>query len=124
MFDPIGPGDLVLPAPAFPVPTNVRPAAAADLQGRLVGFQRAHALQAVEELAVLDVGRQAGVKEGDEFEVFLPRQRASWGTRPEVHVGRMQVVKVTQSTSTARITSLEQPAIAIGQPVRRVARMP
>ncbi|HEX9936908.1 MAG TPA: LysM peptidoglycan-binding domain-containing protein [Longimicrobium sp.] len=124
MFDPIGPGDLVMPAPAFPVPNNVRPAASADLQGRLVGFQRAHALQAVEELAVLDVGRQAGVKEGDVFEVFLPRQRADWGTRPEVHVGRMQVVKVTQRTSTARITSLEQPAIAVGQPVRRVAKMP
>ncbi|HEU4560391.1 MAG TPA: LysM peptidoglycan-binding domain-containing protein [Longimicrobium sp.] len=124
MFDPIGPGDLVMPAPAFPVPNNVRPAASADLQGRLVGFQREHTLQAVEELVVLDVGRQAGVKEGDVFEVFLPRQRANWGTRPEVHVGRMQVVKVTQRTATARITHLEQPAVAIGQPVRRVAKMP
>jgi hypothetical protein len=124
MFDPIGPGDLVTPAPAFPVPNGVRPAAATDLQGRLVGFQRQHTLQAIEELAVLDVGRQAGVKEGDEFEVFLPRQRATWGTRPEVAVGRMQVVKVTQRTSTVRITSLEQPAIAVGQPVRRIAKMP
>jgi len=124
MFDPVGPGDLVTPAPAFPVAIGVRPAAAADLQGRVVGFQRQHPLQAVEELAVLDVGRQMGVKEGDEFEVFLPRQRADWGTRPEVSVGRMQVVKVTQRTSTVRITHLEQPAIAVGQPVRRVAKMP
>jgi len=124
MFDPIAPGDLVTPAPTFPVPTGVRPGAAADLQGRLVGFQRQHALQALEELAVLDVGRQAGVKEGDEFEAFIPRTRADWGTRPEVKVGRMQVVKVTQRTATVRITHLEQPAIAVGQPVRRVAKMP
>jgi hypothetical protein len=124
MYDPIGPGDLVTPAPAFPVPIGVRPSPATDLQGRVVSFQRQHTLQAVEELAVLDLGRQAGVKEGDEFEVFLPRQRASWGTRPEVPVGRVQVVKVTQRTSTVRITRLEQPAMAIGQPVRRVARMP
>ena len=44
--------------------------------------------------------------------------------RPEVAVGRLQVVKVTQRTSTVRITHLEQPAIAVGQPVRRVAKMP
>ena len=124
MFDPIAPGDLVTQAPAFPVPNNVRPARSADLQARLVGFQRQHTLQAIEELAVLDVGRQAGVKEGDEFEVFIPRQRASWGTRPEVPIGRVQVVKVTGQTSTVRITSLEQPAMAVGQPVRRVAKMP
>ncbi|HYH78435.1 MAG TPA: LysM peptidoglycan-binding domain-containing protein [Longimicrobium sp.] len=124
MYDPVGPGDLVMQAPRFPVPNNVRPARSADLQARLVGFQRQHTLQAIEELAVLDVGRQAGVKEGDEFEVFLPRQRADWGTRPEVSVGRVQVVKVTQQTSTVRITHLEQPALAVGQPVRRIAKMP
>lgn len=124
MFDMIAPGDLVTPAPIFPVPNNTRPSASADLQGRLVGFQRQHTLQAIEELAVLDLGRQAGVKEGDEFEAFLPRQRADWGTRPEVSIGRMQVVKVTQRTATVRITSLAQPAISVGQPVRRVAKMP
>jgi hypothetical protein len=129
MYDPIGPGDLVTQAPAFPVPNNVLPARAAsastaDLQARLVGFQRQHTLQAIEELAVLDVGRQAGVKEGDEFEVFIPRQRASWGTRPEVSLGRVQVVKVTGQTSTVRITHLDQPALAVGQPVRRIAKMP
>jgi hypothetical protein len=124
MFDPINPGDLVMPAPAFPVPTNVRPVASSDLQGRILAFQRQHAAQAVEEMAFLDVGRQAGVKEGDEFEVFLPRSRGDWGTRPEVPVGRLQVVKVTQQTATVRITSLKQPAIAVGQPVRRVAKMP
>jgi LysM repeat protein len=124
MFDQVAPGDLVVPVAAFPVPNNVFPAASTGLQGRIVAFQRPHPVQANEEIAFLDVGRQAGVKEGDVFEVFLPRTRRDWGTRPEVPVGRLQVVKVMQGTASARITHLVQPAIAVGQPVRRVAAMP
>jgi LysM repeat protein len=124
MFDQVNPGDLVVPVAAFPVPNNVRPAASTGLQGRIVAFQRVHPVQANEEIAFLDVGRQAGVKEGDVFEVFLPRTRRDWGTRPEIPVGRLQVVKVMQGTASARITHLVQPAIAVGQPVRRVAAMP
>jgi len=124
MYDQVQPGDLVVPVAAFPVPNNVQPAASSGLQGRIVAFQRAHPVQANEEIAFLDVGRQAGVKEGDVFEVFLPRARRDWGTRPEIPVGRLQVVKVMQGTASARITHLEQPAIAVGQPVRRVAAMP
>jgi hypothetical protein len=124
MYQQVNSGDLVVPVAAFPVPNNVRPAASTGLQGRIVAFQRAHPVQANEEIAFLDVGRQAGVKEGDVFEVFLPRTRRDWGTRPEIPVGRLQVVKVMQGTASARITHLEQPAIAVGQPVRRVAAMP
>ncbi|HEV7588865.1 MAG TPA: LysM peptidoglycan-binding domain-containing protein, partial [Longimicrobium sp.] len=124
MFDQVRPGDVVVPVAAFPVPNNVRPAASTGLQGRIVAFQRAHPVQASEEIAFLDVGRQAGVKEGDVFEVFLPRTRRDWGTRPEIPVGRLQVVKVMNGTASARITHLDQPAIAVGQPVRRVAAMP
>lgn len=124
MYDQVNPGDVVVPVAAFPVPNNVQPAASSGLQGRIVAFQRAHPVQANEEIAFLDVGRQAGVKEGDVFEVFLPRTRRDWGTRPEIPVGRLQVVKVMQGTASARITHLEQPAIAVGQPVRRVAAMP
>jgi len=124
MYGQVLPGDLAVPVAAFPVPTGTRPAASSGLQGRIVAFQRPHPVQANEEIAFLDVGRQAGVKEGDVFEVFLPRNRRDWGTRPEIPVGRLQVVKVTQGTASARITHLEQPAIAVGQPVRRVAAMP
>jgi len=124
MYGQVQPGDLAVPVAAFPVPTGTRPAASSGLQGRIVAFQRPHPVQANEEIAFLDVGRQAGVKEGDVFEVFLPRNRRDWGTRPEIPVGRLQVVKVMQGTASARITHLEQPAIAVGQPVRRVAAMP
>lgn len=124
MYDRVSPGDLVVPVAAFPVPISVRPVASTGLQGKIVAFQVPHAVQANEEIAFLDVGRQAGVKEGDEFEVFLPRTHRDWGTRPEVPVGRLQVVKVMQGTASARITNLTQPAISVGLPVRRVAAMP
>jgi LysM repeat protein len=124
MFNPVNPGDVVVPVAAFPVVIDARPAPSTGLQGRIVAFQVPHPVQANEEIAFLDVGRQAGVKEGDVFEVFLPRARRDWGTRPEIPVGRLQVVKVMQGTASARITHLEQPAIAVGQPVRRVAAMP
>ena len=128
MYDPVSPGDLVVPVVPFPVRAGVMPSAATataqGLQGRIVAFEKPHPAQAAEEIAFLDVGRQAGVKEGDEFEVFMPRSRRDWGTRPEIPVARLQVVKVTQGTASARITSLEQPAIVVGQPVRRVAAMP
>jgi hypothetical protein len=124
MFEQVHLGDLVVPVDAFTVPHNVTPGQGAALQGRIVAFQRVHPAQSVEEIAFLDVGRQAGVKEGDVFDVFIDRTRRQWGNRPEIRVARLQVVKVMQSTASARITHLEQPALAVGQQVRRIAAMP
>jgi hypothetical protein len=124
VFDDVRPGDLALPAARFPVPVGVRPVASTGLQGRLLGLETEHPIVATMEYAFLDVGRQAGVREGDEFEVYLPREARSWGSRPEIRVGRMQVVKVMDRTATVKITSIEQPAMRPGLPVRRVARMP
>ena len=124
MFDQMAMGDLAVPYAVFPVRPGVRPAASSGLQARILGFEKPHALQAVEEIAFIDVGREAGVREGDEFEVYLPREGRDWGTRPEIPVARMQVVKVTRGTASARITSIDQPAVAVGLPVRRTAAMP
>jgi hypothetical protein len=124
MFAEMRPGDLAVPAARFPLQPGVRPVAARDLQGRVLGFEVDHPVQAREEIAFLDLGRAAGVREGDEFDVYQPREQRDWGTRPEVPIGRLRVVKVTERTASARILNLEQPAIAAGLPVRRVARMP
>jgi hypothetical protein len=124
MFGQPRPGDLAMPMAAFPVRAGVRPVAARDLQGRVLGFELDHPIQASEEITYLDLGRASGVREGDEFDVFVPRQERTYGARPEVPVGRLRVVKVTERTASARILNLQQPAIAAGLPVRRVARMP
>ncbi|HEX2202845.1 MAG TPA: LysM domain-containing protein [Longimicrobium sp.] len=126
MYDQVQPGDLALPAAAFPVRAGVRPAPARgeSLQASILAFEEPHPLQAIEEIAFLTVGRREGVREGDEFEVYLPREGRTWGTRPEISVGRLQVVRVTDGAASVRITNLVQPAIAVGLPVRRVASMP
>lgn len=124
MFDAVGVNDQVVPVERFPVRAGVMPVASTGLQARVLAFQKAHPAQVPEEIAFLDVGRQAGVSEGDEFDVYIPREQRNWGTRPEIRVAHLQVVKVTERTASARITSLEQPAAVVGLPARRVAKMP
>jgi hypothetical protein len=125
LYDVVSVNDLAVPAARFPVAAGVAPRPSREpLEAKVVGFGVPHAVQATEELAFLDVGAAAGVKEGDVFAAYLPRTRRSWGTRPEIPVARMQVVRVTDRTATARITGLEQPALEPGIAVRRVAEMP
>jgi hypothetical protein len=124
MFDQVNPGDVVIPVEAFPIRHTRRAQAVdADLQGRLLAFETQTPLQRTESILFLDIGRNAGVAIGDEFEAYDPRTERRWGTRPEIPVARMQVVKVTERTASVRVTELEQPRIAVGLPVRRVARM-
>lgn len=125
MYDRLQLGDVAIPVEAFPVRGTARPAAvSADLQGRILAFQEARPLQRTESILFLDIGRSAGVAVGDEFEAYEPPVERRWGTRPEQSVARMQVVRVTEGTASVRVTEMEQPRIAVGQPVRRVARMP
>ncbi|WP_420130568.1 LysM peptidoglycan-binding domain-containing protein [Longimicrobium sp.] len=125
MFDQVRPGDAAIQPEAFPIRTLDRPAAVdADLQGRVLAFRDDTPLQRTESIVFLDIGRSAGVGVGDEFELYDPSSQRRWGTRPEVPVARGQVVKVTEGTASVRVTELEQPRIAVGLPVRRVARMP
>jgi LysM domain len=125
MFDQVNVGDVAIPVEAFPLRNSVFPAEVnADLQGRIIAFRDESPLQRTESILFLDIGRSAGVAVGDEFEAFDPPAGRDWGTRPEVHVARMQVVRVTEGTASVRVTEMAQPRIAVGLPVRRVARMP
>lgn len=126
LYDRADVGDYAVPAARFPVRAGVSPARAADdaVAGRVVGFQRNSVVQAIESVAFLNVGRADGVREGDEFEAYVAETRRDWGTRPGMRVATMQVVRVTDRTASVRITGLDQPAMAAGLPVRRVARMP
>lgn len=125
MYGQVQPGHVVIPEQDFPLRTLDQPApVSADLQGRILAFSEARPLQRTEDILFLDVGRNAGVAVGDVFEAYDPPTRRRWGTRPELPVARMQVVRVTEGTASVRVTELEQPRIAVGQPVRRVARMP
>ncbi len=125
MYDQVEPGDVVIPREAFPArAAGQAGAVSADLQGKILAFEEDRPLQRTESILFLDIGRSAGVSVGDEFEAYEPPTRRNWGTRPLLPVARMQVVRVTEGTASVRVTELEQPRIAVGQSVRRVARMP
>jgi LysM repeat protein len=125
MYDQVQPGDVVIAMESFPVRTTAQPREVdADLQGEILAFQEDRPLQRPESILFLDIGRSAGVAVGDEFESYEPPTARRWGTRPEATVARMQVVKVTEGTASVRVTRLVAPRIAVGQAVRRVARMP
>jgi hypothetical protein len=125
LYDPLEVGNLAIPMEAFPIRGTERPSpVSADLQGKILAFEQDRPLQRPESILFLDIGRSAGVAVGDEFESYEPPTERRWGTRPELPVSRMQVVKVTEGTASVRVTHLSQPRIAVGQPVRRVARMP
>ncbi|HEU0015027.1 MAG TPA: hypothetical protein VFQ45_15165, partial [Longimicrobium sp.] len=125
MFDQVRPNDLALPLARFPLAVGVMPREVqADVQGRILAFQDPRPMQMTESILFLDIGRNAGVSLGDIFEAYTPREGRDWGTRPEVRVAAMQVVRVTDGTASVRVIEMEQPAIAVGLPVRRVAAMP
>jgi hypothetical protein len=124
LYDQLRVGDLAVPMARFPLAAGIHPQESADLPARIFAFQDERPLQMLESILFLDVGRSAGVAVGDEFEAYLPREGRDWGTRPEIRVARMQVVRVTDASASVRVTNLDQPAIQLGLPVRRVARMP
>jgi hypothetical protein len=124
LFDSMSTGDLALPLERFPVPAGVQPIPDVGMEATIVAFQNRAALYPTQQVAYLSVGEVSGVRPGDEFSVYLPRQRRRWGDRPEVEVARLQVVRVNGRTSAARIVGITYPALEPGLAVRRVARMP
>lgn len=124
VFAPLAVGDLALPTTRFPVVAGVSPRPRAGVEGQVVAFETQAILQSTQNVAYLNVGRAAGIAEGDEFEAYLPRERKGWGVRPEVPVARLQVVRIGDRTAAVRITELEHPALRVGLPVRLVAKMP
>lgn len=124
MFDPVAIGDLAFPLADFPVAPGVAPRPESGVEATLIAFDEPHILQSTQELAYLDVGSDAGVREGDEFEVYQPEQRRLWGNEPPVSLARVQVVRAWERTAVVRVTELEYPALQAGLPVRLVAKMP
>jgi hypothetical protein len=124
LFDSVQLGDLALPVEQFPVPGGVIPRPASGIEGRIIAFADPQAIHSIEDLAYLDLGAQSGVSEGDEFTVLIPARRTDYGIRPEILIGRLQVVRVSGRTSAARVIGQKQPALEAGQVVRLVGKMP
>ncbi|HEV7992575.1 MAG TPA: LysM peptidoglycan-binding domain-containing protein [Gemmatimonadaceae bacterium] len=84
-------------------------------------------LPALGHYVLFDLSSRDGLRVGDEVEVFRTRTEPKGDdgpTLPEVAIATAQVVRVTPYGGTARITSLQQPAVRKGEHIRVTARMP
>ncbi len=98
---------------------------AAGPSGHIVALLDDQWVPSVGDIAFVDVGKKQGVTVGDEFEIFVASRTSPEGLRlPEEHVARGRVVRVTEKTATLRLIEQRRPAIAVGLPVRLVAKMP
>lgn len=124
MYDAVRVGDLAVPLPPFSPRFGLMAAEPEQrLEGRIVAFLNPHPLQNLHDLAFVDLGAASGVVEGDEFSVVLPPERRPWGTRPEIVVARLRVVRTAQRTAAVKVIELDYPALQPGLPVRLVTRM-
>jgi hypothetical protein len=80
----------------------------------------------VQSFAVLGASSKQGVRMGDEFLVFKPRQKGEEGELddPEIPISKAQVVRSTPFGATVVFVGVEQPAIKEGMSARVIARMP
>jgi bifunctional DNA-binding transcriptional regulator/antitoxin component of YhaV-PrlF toxin-antitoxin module len=124
LFNALRPGDIAVTLAEFRAPMGETLSEVWGPSGRILAFETPSPVRQLHDLAFVDLGRQFGVKEGDELEVYLPEAREKWGVRPEVRVARLRVVRATERTSTAQVIGMDQPALEAGLPVRLVARAP
>lgn len=124
LYDIVAIGDVALAIPAFPTATGAAAATSTGLEGSILAFETPQPAASLEDLAFLSIGSAAGVAPGDEFVAYISPVTEKWGVRPAVDVARLQVIRVGERTSTARVVGMEQPALAVGLPVRLVARLP
>jgi LysM repeat protein len=83
-------------------------------------------LPGLQDYLLVDVTTHDGVKLGDEFLLFEPRQKSEGAeyADPEIPIARAQAVHVTQYATTLMIIGEKHPKIEAGTLVRRVATMP
>lgn len=114
----IQPGDLVGPVPAYDIAAGQYAQDIADGEAAMImGFAGTAELTDLGHHAFLDLGSEDGVGIGDEFVLY------SDAVRSDVR-GRLQIVSVEPTTSTAVVVSLVDDVFDRGVIVRRVRQMP
>lgn len=118
-------GDPVVRAEDFFVdPESVVDETATRLIGTIIAFaiENQNILNLYDEVFI-DVGRQAGVRVGDEFQVFSPIGVVPETAEAADALCRLRVVRVTDGTSTAVVFKVRDPGTRPGNPVRLAGRI-
>ena len=119
-------GDMVMPL------ENFVPPAAAQLQAiqfgaesRVLWIMDEPALASLQSYLLVDLKSSDGIKIGDEFQLYRPRQKDGAGDHvPSERIATAKVVRVSESSTTLIVTDQRHPSIQEGTRVRQMARMP
>ncbi len=121
-FDRVRLGDYVAPAAEYAMERGSFPVDVADsVSATIIAFQdEQQSLQGPGDVAFLDKGAEDGLAVGDEFVASVAQDGGWSGTV----VGRLQVVRLQDSTAAARIVEMDTPIWAEGMAVRLARKMP
>jgi len=123
-------GQRIIPLEKFAMNPDARPAPLLlGTEGKIMWLPSNVTVGDKQDYLVLDVGLKDGVKLGDQFTVYRPRTKlqledGSSVEIPEIRIGLVQIVKVTDFGATALVTDVRFPGITQGTPARLTARMP
>jgi len=130
-YDEVLIGQGVLPLDRFNMTTDAHATPLAlGPQSRVIYVPSRAVLPSIGSYIILDATTKDGVKLGDEFTLYRPREKApipgtsDQVTLPEEPIALAQVVKVTDHGTTAIILDQRQPSIKQGTAARLTARMP
>ena len=126
IYGPIRSGQQVLPAERFVDPGNVRAVPISDgVTGQVVAQRDQQPLTSPQDVIFLNRGRTDGVALGDIFELRQrPRSRPEAATLIDEPMATVQVVHVSERTSTARVVRVTQPDVPAGTVARQIAKLP
>jgi hypothetical protein len=131
LYNQLNSGQFVVPLDTAGAGANQVPVVVPAGTGQMAKIRYVHrdktVLPSLNYYVLFDLSVKDGLRVGDEIQIYRPRaeDRTDVGpSLPEIVIASGQVVRVTSSGATARITSQEQPAIRVGEHVRITARMP
>lgn len=136
-YGPIFPEQPVVPLAMFPdfVVESAEPVETGyDLEGEILDFVEDQPMYGPTAQAIINLGRQHGVQEGDIFEAYLPRRSVEtedmedFGAGveelpPEV-VAQLRVVRVMDDHATVKAEDVRLSTLGPDLPVRRIRRIP
>jgi len=119
-FDRVRVGQRIRQVPGFQLePGQAAMDVESDLWANILGFDITGALQGFGAVAFLDVGEGEGIETGDEFIAYVNRGDGWSGQE----AARLQVVLVTEETTSARVIGVTEPVLAPGTELRLVKKM-
>jgi len=128
LFAEVRPGQRLMPYDSSALSLRGHPQSVADGRWASVKWVSSEpVMPSLQNYLVLNISAREGVQLGDEFQLFRPRRPAEDAgqlAKPEIPIGRAQVVRVTPFATTVIVTAQEQPKIEQGMMARMSAKMP